>query len=253
MRNIFENTNTNIAGECFVVNESSIANEIRAWNTQQDNREKNIKKIALITTIIMLILWIGGDFLGMPEAFELFTGLMALFGYWAIVFIGGTWMSRPSVRRKNEEMATRSMIEMNVPDDAKLMEVVIPQKKDSAGWIKGNPNGWFGKNEMMMMYSDATHMYLANVYQTVGIPLTSFYNLSQKPDKIRFTTWLQEKPVNQFKKQGVKVNNGRIKGYNIVVPFYTASIHGKDEDFSICVPSYELEAFCEITKLKIYV
>lgn len=105
----------------------TLLESIYQYNDKIDRFEKNIKRAALLFVIIMAVIWIGGDIAGMNSNLVLMFGLLTIFGYPLILVMGVIWVSRPSLKRKSEEMSMLAGGEMDVPDDAIEIEMLFPQ------------------------------------------------------------------------------------------------------------------------------
>ncbi len=239
MENIFQEKNGSIAGATYICAQPSeqLQNQIRQWNDSQDRRWRSLKRIALLFVAVMFVLWIGGDLIGMPGAFELITGLCTLGGYWIVLLIGSFWLGRSSVRALNEDMVSQAISEMFVPGDAETLEILVPDKKEPAGWLFGNPGGGICANSLMMAWRDEDALYLADVLRTVRIPLEAFYKIEQETQKCRINQWLQETTPQKLKKQGVKVSRPN----RILIQYNIVEVYSGEEYLCMWIPTYETD------------
>lgn len=265
MRNLFEATeNKKIAGECFVTNKPSddLLNQITEFNEKQDKTEHNIKKFSALFIAVMFVIWIVGDVLNFPSEIEIPCGLITIFGYPVLRLIGSVWLCRPSLKRTALELEQQSLSSMNTPYNAETLEIFVPLKKDSTGWVHDNKNGFICDNKLVVMYSDNENLFLADLTGTLSIPLTAFNSIEQNTKKCRIKKWIQDRKISEFKKYGVRVHSGlefflpfwlsMHFSSKIIVSYRSVEIRTLQGEYTLCIPEYETEKFCELTKLKIY-
>ena len=144
----------------------ALLESIYQYNDKIDRFEKNIKRASLLFVIIMAVIWIGGDIAGMNSNLVLMFGLLTIFGYPLIWVLGAIWVSRPSLKRKSEEMAMLAGSDMDVPDDAVEIEMLFPQKVSDDFSQKKN---LLFDNSMHLVYADAEAFYFVDVTGTAKI------------------------------------------------------------------------------------
>lgn len=229
-----------------------LTQELSQFGILLNKKSRKIGMLGCSTSIILLCLWFG------TSALDFSKDIVSLFGrlFFLDFIIKGflcTFFSslldvskRSSAKKKMQSLAEQAFSEMGLPDDADTMEIFIPKTKEIFKHFTHNPQGWICENRVMKRYYDNQYFYLTDLFSTIRIPLTSFCSISQETQGGRIGRWLQNFPAK--KKLGVKLR----KKNDIIVPFYTVKICAYEETYELCIPSYELQSFSDITKLRVY-
>lgn len=133
---------------------------------------------------------------------------------------------------KNIKLIIEGKSKMEIPEDHDQMEIFLPEKmldKDL----------WTCKNILRDRFYDSENLYLADETRVIKIPFCSISSISAAPTKGRI-----EFNIKTIEKMSQMVF---LKPDNLTVPFYTVKISIEDQSYDLCLPEYELEAFCQIT------
>ena len=179
----------------------ALLESIYQYNDKIDSFEKNIKRAALLFVIIMAVIWIGGDIAGLNSNLVLMFGLLTIFGYPLILVLGAIWVSRPSLKRKTEEMAMLAGSDMDVPDDAVEIEMLFPQKVSDDFSQKKN---LLFDNSIHLVYADAEAFYFVDVTGTAKIPYSLIEPWVDSENNARIRHWIQNSKPSAYAKEGVK-------------------------------------------------
>ena len=225
----------------------ALLDSIYLHNDRIDSFEKNIKRFALLFVIIMAVIWIGGDFAGLNSNLVLIFGLLTIFGYPLVWIIGAIWISRPSLKRKGEEMAMQAGSEMDVPDDAVEIEMLFPKNLSDDFSQKNN---LLFDNSVHLVYADAEAFYFVDVTGTAKIPYSFMEPWRDAGNTARIKHWIQQDRPSALAKDGVR-KKGRLISLipfvgsfvpdHYLVPYKYTILHTSTDDYLICIPAYEME------------
>jgi|GEM_PF-2574312 len=233
----------------------ALLESIYQYNDKIDSFEKNIKRAALLFVIIMAVIWIGGDIAGMNSNLVLMFGLLTIFGYPLILVFGAIWVSRPSLKRKSEEMAMLSGSDMDVPDDAVEIEMLFPQKVSDDFSQKKN---LLFDNSLHLVYADAEAFYFVDVTGTAKIPYSLIEPWVDSENNARIRHWIQNSKPSAYAKEGVK-KKGRLISLipfvgsfipdHYLIPYKYTVLHTSSDDYLVCIPRYEMEKIQSLSSL----
>lgn len=233
----------------------ALLESIYQYNDKIDSFEKNIKRAALLFVIIMAVIWIGGDIAGMNSNLVLMFGLLTIFGYPLILVFGAIWVSRPSLKRKSEEMAMLAGSDMNVPDDAVEIEMLFPQKVSDDFSQKKN---LLFDNSLHLVYADAEAFYFVDVTGTAKIPYSLIEPWVDSENNARIRHWIQNSKPSAYAKEGVK-KKGRLISLipfvgsfipdHYLIPYKYTVLHTSSDDHLVCIPRYEMEKIQSLSSL----
>ena len=242
LKNIFESDE-------FVVRRpnSELLEQIRSFNQSIDKTEKNTKLFAVVFVVGMAVLWIGGDIAGISSDLVLLFGLLTIFGFPLIYIFVIIWVSRPSVKRRSEELSEKAIDEMNVPADADEIELLSPKKLQSDFYQKKK---LLYTNGMYLTYADSEALYLVDVTGTVRIPHSIMSSWTESDNKAKVRHWIHSEAPSAYSKNGVQKKQsffslipviGMFVPNHYLIPYSYSVIRTSNAEYALCVPSYELE------------
>ena len=233
----------------------ALLESIYQYNDKINSFEKNIKRAALIFVIIMAVIWIGVDIAGMNSNLVLMFGLLTIFGYPLILVFGAIWVSRPSLKRKSEEMAMLAGRDMDVPDDAVEIEMLFPQKVSDDFSQKKN---LLFDNSLHLIYADAEAFYFVDVTGTAKTPYSLIEPWVDSENNARIRHWIQNSKPSAYAKEGVK-KKGRLISLipfvgsfipdHYLIPYKYTVLHTSSDDYLVCIPKYEMEKIQSLSSL----
>ena len=137
--------------------------------------------------------------------------------------------------------------EMNVPDDAKAVDVLYFFYKEKNGEIKIVEKSPAAQcfNPEFRVFADEENLYLANLEGKYVFPLSSFVKTHTVKKNIRMLGWNKDEPHNKgiYKQYKLGVDDHgcvHCKSYNILEMKLQGEVYG------IYIPCYELPVFEEI-------
>ncbi len=233
----------------------ALLDSIYQYNDKIDSFEKNNKRAALLFVIIMAVFWIGGDTAGMNSNLVLLFGLLTIFGYPLIRIVGAVWLSRPSLKKKSEEMAMLAGSEMDVPDDAVEIEMLFPQKVSDDFSQKKN---MLFDNSIHLVYADTEAFYFVDVTGTAKIPYLMLEPWADAENNARIRHWIQNSKPSAYAKDGVKKKVhlislipfvGSFIPDHYLIPYKYTVLHTSSDDYLVCIPIYEMEKIQSLSSL----
>ena len=224
----------------------TLLESIYQYNDKIDRFEKNIKRAALLFVIIMAVIWIGGDIAGMNSNLVLMFGLLTILGYPLILVMGVIGVSRPSLKRKSEEMSMLAGGEMDVPDDAIEIEMLFPQIVSDDFNQKKN---LLFDNSLQLVYADTEALYFVDVTGTAKISYSLMEPWIDAENNARIKHWIQNKKPSAYAKDGVKKKGrlislipfvGSFFSDHYLIPYKYTVLHTSNDDYLVCIPVYEM-------------
>lgn len=230
------------AGQVFI--EKTINSELAAeWK----KREKRLNRYYLFVFIGWAFFLIGWLVSAAVESESLLTALLGaitmLFWFPVMLF----WVQRLVIPAKKEEkLVARCYEDMGVPADSEEIEMILPTAKEKNGWVNGNHKGYLCESGFMRMYLEDGFLHLASAVGVMRIPWGSL-SCIEAEEKGRLRRWIQRKPLRDFKKYHVKKHASD----NYSIRFHRIIIRDRAGEFYFCLPNYEIERFCEMTRMYI--
>ncbi|WP_019680579.1 hypothetical protein [Ruminococcus flavefaciens] len=219
---------------------------IKSHNMKIDKIIKNTKWIALAFVIFMAVFWIGGDLAGWNSSLILVFGLLTIFGFPLIWALAAIWISRPSVKRRSDELCTMALEEMNIPDDNNEIELLFLKNiQDDFQLKKEYPF----TNGIYLSYADSEALYIVDVIGTVRIPYSLMSPWTESDGKAKIRHWIHSGSPSLYSKNGVKKKSslfslipfigGFIPNHYLITYSYSV-IRTVNAEYVLCIPSYEL-------------
>ena len=246
MKNLFQDRED--AGSIIVqAPNAALLESIYQYNDRIDSVQKNTKRFALLFVILMAILWIGGDLGGMPSDLVLLFGLLTIFGFPLVWLIGWIWVSRPSLKRRSEEMAMQAGSDMHVPDDAVEIEMLFPRKITEDLFEQKEPRF---DNRLHLVYADNEAFYFVDVTGTARISYSLMEPWREAAHKAMIRQWIRKEKPSDYAKDDV-IKKGRLLSLlpivgsffpdRYLVSYQYTILHTNTVDYLICIPAYEME------------
>lgn len=140
---------------------------------------------------------------------------------------------------------------LSIPEDARFIDVFgFTYKISKKGKVIINTSSSFKYiNTSVWVYVKNDCLCFANVYEEMGIPLTSLIEIRQINKKALVAGWNKEESYRSkhYKKYKIK-NNYRII---IIKPYYSVIINDRLGVFEFYVPCYDIDEIVKLTNLKI--
>lgn len=188
--------------------------------------------------------------------------------YWAAGICAVVWLSlwlwgrkkSKTVLETEESNQTLSNLEgtadavyteLGVPADAKDVDVLFFFYKIKNGQIKVHEKAmqlsqYF--NPEFKIFSDADHLYLANLEGKYAIPRTSMTGIRTVKKHIRILQWNKEENLSKGNYKQYKLTEDQY-GCVHCQCYHILEFNAHDETYGIYIPCYELPVFEELTGL----
>ncbi len=230
------------AGQAFI--QKVISPELTA---EWERRARRLNGFFLFVFVGWAFLLIGWLVSAAVESESLLTSLLEaitmLFWFPVMLF----WVRRLVMpERKEQELVERCYADMGIPADAAKLEIVFPTAQEKHGWVNGNHKGYLCRSGFFRVYLADGFLHLASATDVMAIPWASLSRIEAE-EKGRLNHWIQQKPVRYFKQYHVKKHASD----NYSIRFHRVIIHDKAGEFYFCLPNYETEQFCAMTKMYI--
>ncbi|MBQ8515905.1 MAG: hypothetical protein IJ496_10960 [Ruminococcus sp.] len=221
----------------------SLSPEMKAELKKFDSRLLWYNVMSGCIWLLLLLAGIVIPVLGLDRLLTYLCGLL-FFGF--ILFIQPIFRKLFFPEKKENELLARCREEMNVSPDAEKMEIIYPVRIEKHGWINGNHKGYICTSNFVHFYMQEQTLCIASPVDVIQIPWSSLSSIEAE-EKGRLMTWIQRRTFRSLKKYRVKKHAAN----NYSICFHRIIIRDAMGEFYFCLPNYEIEKFCEMTKMYI--
>lgn len=228
------------AGQAFI--SKTISTELTAEWAACERRVNLFFSIMLTVWAILFLAWILSPAVGAEVWVTYLLGALTLF-FWLPMML----LRKLVLPEKTEKkLSARCWEELSVPSDAAVLELVYPTALEKHGWVNGNHKGYLCTSAFFRVYLEDGFLHLASAVDVMQIPWASLTCIEAE-EKGRLKRWIQKRPLRSFRKY--RVTKHAADNYSIY--FHRIIIRDTEGEFYFCLPNYEIERFCEMTKMYI--
>lgn len=134
---------------------------------------------------------------------------------------------------------------LGVPKDAKSLEVLMEQKNGASNHSSVKKYN----NILLSVFIENDKLCFADLYVVIGLPLSSFKKIEKEDMVHRFSFWHKKHSILEYKEKGLHQISIPVRCYQANY-YYTLCFEIEKEEYAVCVPLYEIDAYQEVLNLK---